>query len=350
MDIHHLIQPILAIQNSPAGDEPTVSWFELGLGAVGIAVVFASLSFWYVAINRLIRKQELIPYRRSECVLGFIDLVAVCVCWLGAQVATGSVLGAVAGPEALKLSEEELFAEHGGLLLYSNAVLGIASLIACGTYLVLRYRTTNSFGLRLGQLRQQVGYGVVVFTMLVPIVLLIQFLLSLLVKYDHPVLSVLTENPSFVSIFGCWAATVLAAPFVEEFLFRGVFQHWLERLSVSKFTDDQILVGGSSLLAGNAFDNSPTLGAKGEAIGAKDEVDTVQPKFAYWPILVSSSCFALVHWGHGLAPIPLFVLAIGLGYLFRQTGSLIACVTVHFLLNFYSMFVFTVMILLGETP
>ena len=397
MDIHHLIQPILAIQNSPAGDEPTVSWFELGLGAVGIAVVFASLSFWYVAINRLIRKQELIPYRRSECVLGFIDLVAVCVCWLGAQVATGSVLGAVAGPEALKLSEEELFAEHGVLLLYSNAVLGIASLIACGTYLVLRYRTTNSFGLRLGQLRQQVGYGVVVFTMLVPIVLLIQFLLSLLVKYDHPVLSVLTENPSFVSIFGCWAAAVLQAPFVEEFLFRGVFQHWMERLSVSKLTDDRMLIGGSSLTAtgapaDNTFDDSPGLptaelmepsGASQvstdadlknpylsphthtnslehqtnpyispsiQSIVPQDDVHTVQPKFAYWPILVSSACFALIHWGQGLAPIPLFVLALGLGYLFRQTGSLIACITVHFLLNFYSMFVFTVMILLGETP
>ena len=371
MDIHHLIQPILA-----ATDEPIVSWVELGLV---IMVGVASLSLWAMALIRLIRGQELIPYRRSECELGFVDLVTVFVCWLGSQVAAGSVLGAIAGPEVFKLSEEELFAEHGVLLLYSNAVLGIASLIVGGTFLVLRYRTTNSFGLRLGQLIQQVGYGVVVFTMLFPIVLLIQFLLSLLVKYDHPVLSVLAEDPSFVSIFGCWAAAVLAAPFVEEFLFRGVFQHWLERLSVSKFTDDQMLVGGSSsasrgALIGNAFDDSsglPTekLGAtdsdltnpylspytgasnqKKQAIGSQNEVDTVQPKFAYWPILVSSLCFALVHWGQGLAPIPLFVLALGLGYLFRQTGSLIACITVHFLLNFYSMFVFTVMILLGETP
>ena len=65
MDTHFLTVPILAIQNLPAADEPTVSWFELGMGAVVIAVAFASLSFWYVAINRLIRKQELIPYRLS---------------------------------------------------------------------------------------------------------------------------------------------------------------------------------------------------------------------------------------------------------------------------------------------
>ena len=387
MDTHFLTVPILAIQNLPAADEPTVSWFELGMGAVVIAVAFASLSFWYMAINRLIRKQELIPYRRSESVLGFIDVVAVFVCWLGSQMASGVVLVVVAGPEAFKGGEEKIFAEHGVLLLYLSAVFGIVSMIVGGVYLVLRYRTTNSFGLRMGNLKRQVGYGVVVFTMLFPITLLIQFLLSLWVEYDHPVLSVLTENPSFVPIFGCWAAAVLQAPFVEEFLFRGVFHHWMERLSVSRITDDRMLIGGSSLTAtngaaGNTFGDSSeiptaalaepnvisnvttgsdltnpyvspitqTIGAKDEAIDPQDEARKFQPKFAYWPILISSSCFALIHWGQGLAPIPLFVLAVGLGYLFRQTGSLIACITVHFLLNFYSMFVFTVMILLGETP
>ena len=379
MNTHFLTQTILAIQNLPVADDPTVSWFELGMGAVVIAVAFASLSFWYMAINRLIRKQQLIPYRRSESVLGFIDLVAIFACWLGAQMASGVILVAVAGPEAFKGTEEEIFAEHGVLLLYLSAVFGIVSLIVGGAYLVFRYRTTNSFGLRFDQLRQQIGYGVVVFTMLFPITLLIQFLLSLLVKYDHPVLSVLTENPSFVPIFGCWAAAVLQAPFVEEFLFRGVFQHWLERLSVSKITDDRMLIGGKSLPAsgvvGNTFGDSPEIptadlvepnvvsdattysdqinpyvSPSTQAIGEKDEIHTVQPNFAYWPILVSSACFALIHWGQGLAPIPLFVLALGLGYLFRQTGSLIACITVHFLLNFYSMLVFTVMILLGETP
>ena len=387
MDIHYLTAPILAIQNLPAADEPTASWFEWGLWAVVIAVAFASLSFWYVAINRLIRKQELIPYRRSESVLGFIDLVVVFVCWLGSQMASGVVLVSVAGPDAFGGGEEDLFAEHGVLLLYLSAVFGIVSMIVGGAYLFFRYRTTNSFGLRMGQLRQQISYGVVVFTMLFPITLLIQLLLSIWVEYEHPVLSVLTENPSFVPIFGCWATAVLQAPFVEEFLFRGVFHHWMERLSVSRITDDRMLIGGSSLTAtdgatGNTFGDSSaippaalaepnvisnvttdsdltnpyvsprtqTIGAKDEAIDPQDKAGKVQPKFAYWPILVSSACFALIHWGQGLAPIPLFVLALGLGYLFRQTGSLIACITVHFLLNFYSMLVFTVMILLGETP
>ena len=210
-------------------------------------------------------------------------------------------------------------------------------------------------------------------------VMLIQWLLSMIVEYDHPVLSVLAENPTFVSIFGCWAAAVMAAPFLEEFLFRGVFQYWLERLSVSKLSNDQLFVGGANVveeissepheassesfvtaelvepnndddvaLANKVLNPYPT--PQRSVIRSIDVAATTQRRFAYWPIFVSSLCFALVHLGQGLAPIPLFILAVGLGYLFRQTGSLIACVTVHFLLNFYSMLVFTIAVLLGETP
>jgi membrane protease YdiL (CAAX protease family) len=32
-------------------------------------------------------------------------------------------------------------------------------------------------------------------------------------------------------------------------------------------------------------------------------------------------------------PIPLFVLALGLGYLYRQTHRILPCIVVHLLLN-----------------
>jgi membrane protease YdiL (CAAX protease family) len=41
----------------------------------------------------------------------------------------------------------------------------------------------------------------------------------------------------------------------------------------------------------------------------------------------------LAHYGQGLAPIPLFVLAIGLGYIYEKTGRLWPCIVVHGLLN-----------------
>ncbi|CAN0489807.1 unnamed protein product, partial [Hapterophycus canaliculatus] len=58
---------------------------------------------------------------------------------------------------------------------------------------------------------------------------------------------------------------------------------------------------------------------------------------AIWPIVVASLLFAMMHWGQGLAPIPLFFLSLGLGYLYRQTGSLIPSIVVHFVLNGFTM-------------
>lgn len=363
---------------------------ELFLALVVITIALISLIFWRKAFIQFRQNQELIPYQRSERVLGFIDVVVIFAAWIGSQIAIGIALVMVVGlnavnqPNAMDASSDvDMLADQGVLTLYLLTATGIGALLLAGAFLVVRYKTANAFGLRFNDLKKQIGYGVVVFVMLFPVVVLIQWLLSMLVKYEHPILSMLAENPSFVSIFGCWAAAVLTAPFLEEFLFRGVFQNWLERLSVSKLSNNQLFVGGPNVADLNSnqthaieADNSPDTemvvaelvtpaqdiavsdteninpyqSPQNPAIYPTNDPDRAQQKSAYWPIFASALCFALVHLGQGLAPIPLFILAVGLGYLFRQTGSLIACITVHFLLNFYSMFVFTIMVLLGATP
>ena len=51
------------------------------------------------------------------------------------------------------------------------------------------------------------------------------------------------------------------------------------------------------------------------------------------PILFSSGMFALAHWSHGPDWIPLFFLAIGLGYLYQRTGRILPTMVVHVLVN-----------------
>ena len=48
--------------------------------------------------------------------------------------------------------------------------------------------------------------------------------------------------------------------------------------------------------------------------------------------------FAAVHYGQGLAPVALFLFGLALGFLYRQTGSIVPCIVLHFFLNFFSMF------------
>jgi membrane protease YdiL (CAAX protease family) len=44
-----------------------------------------------------------------------------------------------------------------------------------------------------------------------------------------------------------------------------------------------------------------------------------------------------MHASHGPDPVPLFVLALGLGYLYQRTHRLLPCVVVHLLLNLCSL-------------
>lgn len=81
-------------------------------------------------------------------------------------------------------------------------------------------------------------------------------------------------------------ATVIATPFTEELLFRGVLQGWLNR----------------RLPAG-------------------------------WAIGLSAGVFAAAHHGAWPDPIPLFILGVGLGYTYQATRSLWAPIAFHAFFN-----------------
>jgi membrane protease YdiL (CAAX protease family) len=50
-------------------------------------------------------------------------------------------------------------------------------------------------------------------------------------------------------------------------------------------------------------------------------------------IVVSSLAFALAHLGQGLAWVPLFFFGLVVGYLARQTGSIVPGIILHGLFN-----------------
>ena len=84
------------------------------------------------------------------------------------------------------------------------------------------------------------------------------------------------------------------APIVEEFFFRRVLQGWLEkRQAVALYG----VRSGESAIA------------------------------------ISALCFALLHVGQGLAWVPLAFFGVVVGYLARQTGSLLAGIFLHAIFN-----------------
>ena len=188
----------------------------------------------------------------------------------------------------------------GDSLLASTVASTIAGLSAAAiliTWLQLFRRDAHrELGLTLTS--SDVRLGLKATLMLLPPVLLISAGVSHFVPYEHPVLDVLAELSTPAAIAVIFFGTAIVTPFVEELFFRVVFQGALQRLADH---------------------------------GADDDTSW-QPR-AYWPIVASSALFAALHAGQGAAPIPLFVLALGLGYLYRQTGCIAAPMIVHMILN-----------------
>ena len=74
----------------------------------------------------------------------------------------------------------------------------------------------------------------------------------------------------------------------------------------------------------------------------------IQPVPPLWPSLVTGTLFGLAHFGYGLSFIPLIVLGILLGLLYRATHSIWPSLVVHVMLNGSSMTALGVAILIEQ--
>jgi len=249
--------------------------------------------------------------------------------FFGALLVVNGVMGSLfvavgwiepATPVKSGTTEAPVLFSVGRLVLNSVGMMG-ATLIMMGI-LALRQNQTWS---RVGWTPRggDILLGFKASLLILPPTMLLMGLVSTLQKYSHPVLNTLKSSDAGTdySVFAVlFFTTAIVTPFVEEFWFRGLLQGGLQRLADMRFRGDQLSAGPSA-----SFDESdPSLRADWTPI-------------AIWPMVVASLVFALMHWGQGLAPIPLFFLSLGLGYLYRQTGSLIPSIVVHFVLNGFTM-------------
>lgn len=213
------------------------------------------------------------------------------------------------------------------------------------TLLWLRIRETDvatKLGIRLDN--QDAILGLKASLMILPPVLAISGLASLLIKYEHPVLDTLAIMSDPLSFSLIFIGTAIVTPFVEEFTFRVLLQGGLERIanpaiapeSAGPDATDGVSAAASESLAGDSRNPYQPPAPTSQPLAVADESDWPSDAWrskSLWPMLVSSLIFALMHLGQGAAPIPLFVLALGLGYLYRQTGNMTAPMVVHMVLN-----------------
>jgi membrane protease YdiL (CAAX protease family) len=228
------------------------------------------------------------------------------------------------------------------------AISSLAMLIATVVMIPLLSLRCNDVIGRMGLAlrRFDVALGLRSALLILPPTMLMMGAVSMLKQYSHPVLDLLEVDesggqPGLGAFALLFVTTVFVAPVVEEFWFRGLLQGGLQSvadsmkrrrnsLSATSMEDD----ANANEPSDNPYEPPQALIATETSIdspGGMQSGDWVP--VSVWPLVLASLVFALAHWGHGLAPIPLFFLSLGLGYLYRQTGSLIPSITVHFVLN-----------------
>jgi membrane protease YdiL (CAAX protease family) len=175
----------------------------------------------------------------------------------------------------------------------------------------------------------------------------VQFVLISIVGQaaGHPLIKMVEEHANPALFLLAFAAAVVVAPFCEELMFRLLLQGWLEkwedaRLGWRTARDSQPEAVSLEIPANVA----PT-GVVIEAPQAVELVPIEPPQvgigglpYGWLPIGASSLLFALAHVGYGPDPIPLFLLALIMGYVYQRTHRIVPSMVTHALFNGMSLF------------
>ncbi|MBN1852064.1 MAG: CPBP family intramembrane metalloprotease [Pirellulales bacterium] len=152
---------------------------------------------------------------------------------------------------------------------------------------------------------------------------------------SHHLIDQFLREPRISVVITISFSVIIQAPIFEELLFRQLAQGWLERIwdELAGWNDRPDQSGDST--------SDPAI-SRIDASGTFAEPDPPAPSHAeyprpWWPIGISSALFALAHVGQGAAPIPLFFLALVLGYLYQQTHRIVPCIVLHMIFNAFSL-------------
>jgi membrane protease YdiL (CAAX protease family) len=262
------------------------------------AVLFAAILWlWLLVINRWRRGKALVAFepRRPAPWTGW-DLVFIA---LGTFVLNVVVARYLTGGQNAGASGEAVATDPARMpaLLMAGAMVNLSMLLA-GVVWIRHRRGADwtDLGLDLSRLPADLFLGLAAFAVVSVPIYAMQAGLTYFFPAEHPIIKALrSAEPGWGLWFSSLVSAVLVAPLAEEFSFRVLLQGWLE-----------------------------SLGRQAEPEG--------QVRGRWMPVVISAAVFALMHLPRPDV-VPLFFLALALGYLYRQTHRLWPSMVAHGCLN-----------------
>lgn len=267
---------------------------------------------------------------------------------------------AVSGPAAALAAREHLLMLSAVRAIWAGLVsfpLQLGALMASRVLLDPRRRFPVEARLTSGQ----IALAILTWAVLAPGVLVIHAVVNLAFTQldwpieEHPFSKLSVMRPALDQALLALQAGV-AAPVIEESLFRGVLLGWLvggrtilgptPRTSSHRSPGDRrvwsVLALGvivAAVLSGDAGQwfagpiRGPVLFAVGLLVGWAVLRRATRKRRTVGAVYSSAALFAIVHSSVWPSPIPLFVLGLGLGWLAVRTRSVVAPAIVHGLFN-----------------
>ncbi|MEZ6071203.1 MAG: JDVT-CTERM system glutamic-type intramembrane protease [Pirellulales bacterium] len=271
---------------------------------LGFLLVAGSMSTWLVLWRRFAQFGDVLAYEpRSRVPWRGLDVIIILIIYVALQ---GLAVAATMKIGGFEMSADGAMpGKHTPAILLAVTVANLVSAFAAVTWLRL---VCGADALDLGWQRNRVlgdtGLGIVgLLAALVP-VYVVQTVMFKLFPTSHPIITSLENGGTLLAFAVATIVVVVAAPIVEEIVFRLVFQGWLE---ASEIRWRRRLPPLRRLPRGHL------------------------------PILASSTVFALVHFAAGPAPVALFFLALVLGYLYQRTHRIVPSIVMHAGFNATSM-------------
>ncbi len=343
------------------------------LVALWILLPVACLIAWTMALVQRRRGIPWLPFSPRRAVpWGLIDLLGILAVLVLVQSVTWRWLAQSYGlPAQSRLADLSPDEQIRGMV--ASSLASLATLVLA--IVMVRWRTGadhRDLGIDPRRFSYDLVLGITCFVMLVVPVFAVQFVLTKLwMETTHPLVQLVREHPNTWYFLLSSLAALVVAPVAEEFLFRVFLQGWLENMAhamragphdqtdrsqrtgellVGSPSDRDNMIGaeppGSIPTAENPYEppataDSPLVtksdhGREPDAPSAATSAAVLVAP-ALWPIVLSAALFALAHYEHGPDPVALFLLALGIGYIYQRTHRIVPCIVVHFLVNAVSM-------------
>ena len=319
------------------------SMLETGFTITTNAIGLVGIVLWVLNLRRVAAGGELIASRNQRGIpFGFLDLILLYFFMAAGNLVPTWLFCQSFGIEVSEIGE--LQGDDQATFSIANAVGLFTGIVLVLIIYRLRYGRIGLLGDTHQKISVDIVLGFLAGVMVIPFILLFQSIITRFSPYKHDTLEMLADKPTMWVIAASWLSAVIVAPICEEIIFRGVLQGWLQRIGRGAY--DCVLVGGwdSVFLKKN---KSSLL--DGEEKGSLDGFWSRQSN-SFWPMVISSVLFGLAHYGQGAAPITLFFFGLVLAYLYQKTGSVVASIVLHMMLNGFTMFWFTLQILFGDAP